>query len=246
MPIPRLPEAFVGARIVHISDLHCSPIVLERYLRQCVEHVNQQDADFVVMTGDFITGGTSYAKRVARILQGCQARVARLACLGNHDFGIYHPRGHGHMRQLAGYLSRRLFDAGVHVLRNEHAIFRRDGQAIQFVGVDDMWSATYNPQAAWAGAEHDLPTIWLSHNPDSAGELLSLGGNWVLSGHTHGSGFGESGFFDPLFPMENRHFKAGHYPLEAGHLYVNRGISYARRSLINKRPEITVFTLRPG
>ena len=244
MPLPALPPVFEGLRLVHISDLHASPIVLERYLRQCIEHVNDLAPDFVAITGDFVTGGTHYAKRIARILGGLEARIARVACLGNHDYGIVHPRGHGHMRQLPGYLSRRLFDAGVHVLRNQHAIFRRAGHAIQFVGLEDLWSGLYDARAAFAEAHPHMPTIALSHNPDSAPDLIARGAHWVLSGHTHGSAAGENPVRDAVFPVAQKHFFAGHYPLPAGHLYVNRGLSYARRLNLNKRPEITVFTLR--
>jgi len=244
MPLPGLSSAFEGARLVHISDLHCSPIVLERYLHEIISHVNEQRPDFVAITGDLITGGTLYAQRIGRILSALRPGIASVACLGNHDFGIYHPRGHGHMRQLPGYLSRRLFDAGVHVLRNAHAIFRRDGQAIQFVGVDDLWSGRYGPAGAFSEAEAGLPTIALSHNPDSAGELIGRGAHWVLSGHTHGNGAGRSRLRDAVFPVARKHLVGGHYPMGDGHLYVNRGLSYARRLHPNKRPEITVFTLR--
>ena len=167
MPLPNLGATLEGAKLVHISDLHCSPIVMEGYLRQIIHHINAENPDFVAITGDLVTGGTHYAKRVARLLGELKATEARVACLGNHDFGIYHPRGHGHMRQLPGYLSRRLFDAGVHTLRNQHAIFRRGPDAIQFVGVDDMWSDGYSPDAAFAEAPKGLPTIALAHNPDS-------------------------------------------------------------------------------
>ncbi len=244
MHLANLPAAFDGVRLIHISDLHCSPIVLERYLREVIRHVNEQEPDFVVITGDLITGGTLYARRVAGVLAGLKANDARVACLGNHDFGIYHPRGHGHMRQLSGYLSRRLFDAGVHTLRNQHAIFQRDGQAIQFVGVDDLWSGSYDPLAAFADARPDLPTIALIHNPDSADELLEMGADWVLSGHTHGNGAGRSRLRDAVFPVEKKELVGGHYSMPHGDLYVNRGLSYARRLWPNKRPEITVFTLR--
>jgi uncharacterized protein len=246
MPLPNLGDGLVGAKLVHISDMHCSPIVMEGYLRQIIRHINDEKPDFVAITGDFITGGTHYAKRVARLLSELKASGARLACLGNHDFGIYHPRGHGHMRQLPGYIARRLFDAGVHTLRNQHAIFRRGGDAIQFVGVDDMWSDDYSPDAAFAEAEKGVPTVALAHNPDSAHHMIALGAHWVLSGHTHGNAAGVSRLRDAVFPVEKKHYHAGCYDIDGGHLYVNRGLSYARRLQLNKRPEVTVFTLRRG
>lgn len=243
MPLPNLPPPFEGKTLVHISDLHCSPMVLGRYLNQVLAHVAEEKPDFVAITGDLITGGTSYARRVAHILTRLPASIARVACLGNHDYGIYHPSGRGLMRQLPGYLSRRLFEAGIHVLRNQHAIFTLGGHAIQFVGVGDMWSDDYNPEAAFAEAHDDLPTIALAHNPDSAADMADRGAHWVLSGHTHGNCAGENRIRDAVFPVESKLFAGGYYPLDDAHLYVNRGLSYARRFNLNRRPEITVFTL---
>ena len=67
----------------------------------------------------------------------------------------------------------------------------------------------------------------------------------MLSGHTHGNAAGERRLRDAVFPVQKPHFAAGHYRLNGADLYVNRGLSYARRLPLNKRPEITVFTLRP-
>ncbi len=244
MALPHLPAEFEGHRLVQISDVHYSPIVLQRYLEECIAHINAEQPDFVALTGDFITGGSHYAARAARILSGIQARVACVACLGNHDYGILHPRGHGHMRHLPDFLSRRLEEVGIHVLRNRNTIFGSDGAGLQFVGLEDLWAEQYDAAAAFAGLRPGLATIALSHNPDTAGEVLDRGAHWVLSGHTHGNQLGESALTERVFPKEQKHFSAGHYRLENGDLYVNRGLSYARRISVNKRPEITIFTLR--
>lgn len=242
MPLPRLPHAFVGKKLVHISDLHCSPLVLGRYLKQLLDQVAAQEPDFLAVTGDLITGGTFYARRVAKLLGDLPVSVAKVACLGNHDYGIYLPSGRGRMRQLDGYLHRRLFEQGVHLLRNQHAIFKIGDDAIQFVGVEDLWSGQHNPDAAFAEA-HDLPTIGLAHNPDNAHELAARGASWVLAGHTHGNRMGDSALRDAVMQGESKLYAGGYYPLPNGRLYVNRGLSYARRLNLNRRPEITVFRL---
>lgn len=242
MPMRDLPAAMEGLKIVHVSDLHASPIVLERYLNECVALVNAQHPDFVVITGDFVTGGTRYAQQAARVCGRMNARYGRVACLGNHDYGRCHPKGHGHMRQLAGYLSRRLFEHGVHVLRNEHAVFRVEGEPIQFVGVEDLWTGLCDPESAMASAEVDVPTIGLSHNPDLAPKLWEMGVEWVLAGHTHGSRMVAT-FPASLLPSDNPDYVGGYYSNGQGHLYITRGLGYARRTNLNRRPEITTFTL---
>ncbi|NLF30169.1 MAG: hypothetical protein GX591_04685 [Planctomycetes bacterium] len=244
MPLEGLAEPFVGRKLVHISDLHCSPMVLTRYLRQLLERVAAEQPDVLVVTGDLITGGTAYARRVARLLAAVPARVARVACLGNHDYGIYHPSGRGHMRQLSGYLTDQLHSAGVHVLRNQSLILRVDDHALQLVGVEDAWSDRYDPEAAFAHARQGLPTIGLTHNPDGARDLARRGAHWILAGHTHGNKAGDNLLRDAVLPVESDVYAGGYYPLDDAHLYVNRGLSYARRLNLNRRPEITVFTLK--
>ncbi len=244
MPLPDLGEAFRGATLAHISDLHCSPIVRDRYLRQFVEAVNAMDVDFVAITGDFITGPRPYARRVARILRDLTPRVAVLACLGNHDYGICHPRGLGGSRVLAEVLSDELCHADIFVMMNEPRLFRRGDDTLQFVGVEDLWTPRYNPYLAFDMAHPHMPTVALCHNPDAAVELASYGADWVLAGHTHGTARAEHKISHLLLPGSYREFTAGEYSLGEGkYLYVNRGLGYARRLNINSRPEITLFTL---
>jgi hypothetical protein len=247
MPLPGLGDELVGATLAHISDLHCSPIVRERYLRHCVEAVNRLDVDFVAITGDFITGPRHYARCVARVLRELRCRTAVVACLGNHDYGICHPRGLGGARGLAEYISERLGHEDIFVMRNESRTFRVGGSAIQFVGVEDYWSGLYNPELAFETARPQRPStpvIALCHNPDAAQQVACLGASWVLSGHTHGMQTPNTLFHDIVLPTAFKHFVAGHYAIGSGrHLYVNRGLGYARRVNLNARPEITLFTL---
>ncbi|MFP3937424.1 MAG: metallophosphoesterase [Phycisphaerae bacterium] len=245
MPLKKLGKGFDGARLVHVSDLHCSPIVLERYLRQCVQRINALQPDFVVITGDFITGLKTYARRVARVLDNLHPKVATLACLGNHDYGILHPRGFGMNRGLAHYLAERLGHADIFVMLNESRRFQRDDSVIQFAGVEDFWSGRFDPAAAVEYTRSDRPLVGLCHNPDGATAFAARGADWVLSGHTHGTSADVRGVYDVLRPANHKHFYAGLYDLNGdGKLYVNRGLGYARRMNLNARPEITVFTLR--
>lgn len=243
MPLLGLGPEFAGTTIAHVSDLHCSPLVRKRYLHQCVDAINALSVDFVAITGDFITGSRLYACRVARILSGLRPRVATVACLGNHDYGIYHPRGIGGKPGLADYLVEELTHADVFVIRNETRVFRRGAGALQFAGVEDYWSPQFNPYLAFDSARADIPIIGLVHNPDAAMQVAHCGAQWVLAGHTHGSR--KSDLVNGLvIPSTQPLFVGGEYSLGVGRrLYVNRGLGYARRLSSNSRPEITVFTL---
>lgn len=245
MPLPGLGADLEGAKLVHISDPHCSPIVVERYLRECVHRINELEPDFVAVTGDFITGPKHYARRVARVLGDLRPRVATVACLGNHDYGVFHPTGIGGIRGLSQYLAEQLGHADIFVMMNESRVFSLGESTLQFVGVEDYWTRYYNPRLAFEMAVPDLPTIGLVHNPDAAMAMARYGAHYMLSGHTHGSSYGQMPLGDAVLPTANKHFVCGHYALGGDrHLYVNRGLGYGRRINLNARPEVTLFTLR--
>jgi len=246
MPLPNLGADLEGATLAHISDLHCSPIVLERYLRQCVEKINEMGVDFVAITGDFITGPRQYGRRIARVLKHLAPRIATVACLGNHDYGIFHPGGLGGMRGLGDYMAEQLSRADIFVMLNEVRTFRRGDSSIQFVGLEDYWSGRFDPDLAFDMACRRTPTVALVHNPDGAPRAADFGAAWVLSGHTHGSGMPRRKWANAVLPTHHKQFSAGHYELANGsNLYVNRGLSYGRRqSILNARPEVTLFVLR--
>jgi len=245
MPLPALGDEFEGTTLAHVSDLHCSLIVRERYLRQCVRLINSMSVDFVAITGDFITGPRHYARRIAGILSGLSPRVAVVACLGNHDYGVFHPKGLGGIRGLAGYVAEQLARADIFVMLNESRVFRRGESALQFVGAEDYWTAHFNPELAFETVDAHLPTIGLVHNPDGAVSMARYGADWVLAGHTHGMSFRDTRLADAVFPVDHKQFTAGRYPLSDDKcLYVSRGLGYGRRRRLNARPEIALFTLR--
>lgn len=252
MPLPGLGSGFDGATIAHISDLHRSPIVLEKYLRRCIEKINSMEVDFVAITGDFITGSRFYARRVSRTLRHLHPKVATVACLGNHDYGVFYPHGKDRprprkngRRNLADYLAAYLCNEDIFVMLNESRTFNRGGSTLQFVGLEDYWSNRYDPRLAFEMAKIGVPTIALCHNPDAAAEVAEFGAHWVLAGHTHGTDTQTKLIHRALIPSASRHLVAGQYELgEDRFLYVNRGLAYRTRTQLNSRPEITVFTLK--
>jgi predicted MPP superfamily phosphohydrolase len=247
MPLRGLGKAFQGATVVHISDMHLSPIVRERYLLHFVNVINRLEPDFVAITGDFVTGPVHYARRVPRVIRQLRPRIATLACLGNHDYGCWSPNGLWGKPGLAASLAGYLQDANVTLLTNQWHVFRRDGAMLQFVGVEDIWSDRCDPMLAFDGADIAYPTVGLAHNPDIAPGLAALGAQWVLAGHTHGKDTRSGRLRNKAVPTTHRHFVGGEYRLNEGaFLYVNRGIGYSQRLRFHQRPEITLFTLVPA
>jgi uncharacterized protein len=245
MPMHRLDKVFHGMKIVQISDLHFSPVVWRRYLEQHVHWVNELEPDLVVVTGDLITGGYSYANRVARILNKIQSAYGVLCTFGNHDYSMFGKHQPIEGRRRADHLERVLVDEGLIVLRNQAMHMRMPGakRPLVLVGLDDEWSGQIDPKRAWSDVDAGDPIICLNHNPANCLELMPYAWQWMLSGHTHGRAIATSKLGKRLFGKRFRHFTHGYYSVNGRHLYVNRGLSYGQRSKHWCRPEITVFKL---
>lgn len=244
MQLTGLSRDFVGAKVAHIADLHLGPAVREGYLRQFVELINAEGVDFVAIAGDLITGGKDVARKVAGILENLKPKVATMAAMGNHDYGLWHPKGLGAMPGVGEYLIDCLDDRGILASQNACHKFSKGGSTLQFLTIDEFWRPTYNPRAVFEQADRNIPTVALVHNPDAAVDLATLGAQWILAGHTHGIPTPKTRFHKLVFPADYPEFYAGYYPLGGdSHLYVNRGLGHSCRWNRDQKPEITIFTL---
>lgn len=245
MPLQNLDPAYVGMKIVQISDLHYSPVVWQRYLVQYLRWVNDLQPDLVVVTGDLITGGYRFAHRIATILSHLHAKHGVICTFGNHDYSIYGKNLSPEGCRRADYLEKCLKDRGLIVLRNEVLNLQREGAAkpLVIVGLDDEWSGHIDPDRAFKGVDPNQPIICLNHNPVNAKELLKYPWQWMLAGHTHGRQVATSRIGKKFYPHRFRHYTHGYYAVEGRHLYVNKGLSYGQRVLDWCRPEVTVFKL---
>lgn len=246
MPLANLGAGLDGAMLVHLSDLHLSPITSEKHLDRIIDLVNGLEPDFVAITGDFITASARhYARRAGDVVGRLRPKVATVGCLGNHDYGIWKPDFHAEVRGLADYLTGQLEAGGVGVLNNEVQTVVRDGARVHLVGVGDLWTTDYRPEAAFAHIDPADPIIALCHNPDAGRDLAAFGADFILAGHTHGTSIPDNRLGHFLFPAEHPDYISGQYRVGGDRqMYVNRGIGHARRVHPDHRPEVTIFTLR--
>lgn len=245
--MPYLDPAFQGFRIIQISDLHYSPMVWSEYLRQFVVWVNELRPDLVVVTGDLVTGGYHWSRKIAKILENLRSTHGTICTFGNHDYSLY-----GKSRVIEGlrradFLEKCLESRGLIVLRNEVLrIYHNQSESpLTVVGLDDEWSGNIDPEKAWKGVRSDEPILCLNHNPANADELLKYPWHLMLSGHTHGRQLATSRMGKRLYGHLTRRYTHGYYSVGGRHLYVNRGLSYGQRIKRWCRPEISVFRLMP-
>jgi uncharacterized protein len=256
MPLTGLDPALAGLRLVHLSDIHYSPVVFRRYLEQYVEIVNRLSPDLCVITGDLITGGYRYAARVAKILRRINAPLGVVCTFGNHDYSMWGKRSPKQAHKRGDYLEAAIEGEGVVVLRNEVYRVTPDSarqyhpeeapppstSALTLVGLDDEWTGKIDPRLAFSNVRPHEPTVCLNHNPVNARELLEFPWQWMLAGHTHGRQLGHKGWSKAILGTKRkRHFTHGYYALEGRHLYVNRGLAYGQRAHHWCKPEVTLF-----
>ena len=241
--IKRLGSRFRGKKIVHVSDLHCSRTVTGRYLKHCIDRINDLQPDIVVLTGDYITYDLRgrFTEKVVGLIGRINSRLGTYACLGNHDYGVDGMPGqprHGR----AELITEGLQDLGVTVLRNQSAVLEFAGQNLWLVGLGDLWAGDHFPEKAFADVDEDGAVITLTHNPESIEHLDDFNIDAVMSGHTHGIELqfaARTGW--PIWDKCDYH--SGLYNINGKKLYVNRGLGRHGKAFFNTRPEITVFNL---
>jgi uncharacterized protein len=168
----KLPDAFHGFSILHLSDLHCD--MSERAMQRVTKMVASMSYDICVLTGDF--RGQTYGPFEAALASFAQLRTAirgAIYCvLGNHDSIRMVPR---------------LETMGIRMLLNEADVVVRSGQSIHIAGIDDAhFYRADNIEKAAEGIPLDEFSILLSHTPEIYRQAAHAGFNLLLSGHTHG------------------------------------------------------------
>jgi predicted MPP superfamily phosphohydrolase len=168
----RLPRAFDGFTILHLSDLHAdmsarAMVNVSRLAAEC-------DYDLCVLTGDY--RGHTFGD-IGPSLSGLRhlreaIKTDVYAVLGNHDSILMVPD---------------LERMGVNVLLNENAAIERSGARIFLAGIDDAhFFRVDNIEKAIQGIPESAYSILLSHTPEIFRQAAHAGFELLLSGHTHG------------------------------------------------------------
>ncbi|MET0443608.1 MAG: metallophosphoesterase, partial [Pseudorhodoplanes sp.] len=230
----RLPAAFDGFTILHISDLHVD--LSEGALAHLLGFVGDLAYDICVLTGDY-RGKTfgPHDRSVAGVAELCaKLRGPVYGILGNHDTIRMAPA----MEAM-----------GVRMLFNECETLTRDDRSIYLAGVDDPhFYRTDDIAKAAAPIPHDAFSILLSHTPETYAEAAAHGFDLMLSGHTHGGQLClPGGVAIKLEAVLPRALGAGawHHEAMAGYTSVGVGTSLLPVRL-NCPPEVTLHRLRRG
>lgn len=236
----KLGSKFCGLKIVHVSDLHISKLNIE-LLDEVLEKINSLKADIVVITGDFICNGGSCMVELKHFLKQLDAKIAKYACMGNHDYSD---------DDCGLRVEKVLKDCDFRLLRNCRDEVFFNYSPIGFAGLDDVQLGTVDFEKTSIERED----IVLSHNPIAFAAAARYSPLMMLAGHTHG-GHIKCDFLrficNNLLKLD---YLEGFYRKDESLLYVNRGIGdvvfkpkiFNRELTIpvprfNSSSEITVF-----
>ncbi len=160
-----------GLKVVFASDFHYKPYETKR-LKRDVKKINEQNADIILLGGDFVNGhkrGQSLdIEIIAKEFGNLKSKYGTFAVLGNHDCW-----------QDAAKAEEELSKNGITVLKNSN---KKAGN-VYIAGVEDL--QTQNPDVEKALKGTSSPVILLTHTPDII-EDIPLTVNLTLAGHLHG------------------------------------------------------------
>src|SRR5205085_292142 len=114
--------------------------------------------------------------------------------------------------------------AGVTLLHNRAERVDVNGKRFQFVGVGDLWAQELDAEKAFRETEQGMPTILLSHNPDSKTVVADFNWNLMLSGHTHGGQCKIPLLGTPFAPVVDKRYVAGLKPWRDRWIHVTKGV----------------------
>ncbi len=242
MPVP-LRVKGGPLRVLHLSDFHLSPVVSLAFIAESIALGLAEKPDLILVTGDFLTGRLENIAPYAATLARLPAAAPTFACLGNHDGGIWA----GSRSGLASIVevSRLLRRAGIPCLVNTHAEITLREQALQLIGLGDLWSGMCEPAKAFAQipARGDALRLVLNHNPDAKAQLRPYDWDLMLAGHTHGGQIRIPLLGAPFAPVEDKRYIEGLHRWENRWLYITRGVGNLHGVRFNCRPEVSLLLI---
>ncbi|MDE5690970.1 MAG: metallophosphoesterase [Alistipes sp.] len=254
----RLPAAFDGLRIVHLSDLHLGVLLRPASeLQRLVDSVNRLNPDLILFTGDLVNiRSTELNDTTMKALQRFQAPVYSVT--GNHDVGSYikDTLALSPARSLAQVIERQE-QMGWRVLQDTTLYLHRAGDSISLTGISFdpslRWlrhsSELSSPAVgtAYENVPEELFNITAVHLPQLWEQIAEAGyGDLTLAGHTHSMQMKIKLFGRQWSPAAWLYPRwSGRYDNEGKTLYINDGVGSVGYPLrLGARPEITLITLR--
>lgn len=171
-------ENLPNMKIAVVADFHLRPWKEESWVQKVVDQLQQEEFDFVVIPGDFLSGSAKKYADFFRPLKQIQKPVYFV--LGNHDYKL----NRKWRREGAELLRNKLRQFELLELKNSADFLEK--QKTWLIGVEDNYFGFDDLELAQKDVPKNSPKILLAHSPDivdkfQEDESLDL----IISGHTH-------------------------------------------------------------
>jgi predicted MPP superfamily phosphohydrolase len=230
--LPRLPAAWDGLTVLHLSDIHLCGVPDRDYFRFVMDRCAAWEPDLVALTGDLVDSWHHH-RWLLPLLGRLRWRVAALAILGNHDYYFDPP-----------LLRRRLQRIGMHYLGNGWRQLEVRGEPLVAIGHEGPW---FRPGPGLTDCPPEPFRLCLSHTPDNIAWARRQRIDLMLSGHVHGGQIRLPLVGSVLVPSRyGRRYDCGTFDEPPTLLHVSRGLSGEHPLRFGCKPEATLLTLCRG
>ncbi|MEZ6148368.1 MAG: metallophosphoesterase, partial [Planctomycetaceae bacterium] len=232
LALARLPLAWQGLRILHLSDWHLLPTIESEYFEAVANLVCDEPVDLVVFTGDLIDD-MACIEWLPSTLGQLDAPLGRYFILGNHDW----VQGAEAIRELVSSHGWRSVGSTVETI--EHL-----GHRMAIAGDETPWLGSRPKIEQTSDVDFRL---LLSHTPDHFRWAQQREVDLMLSGHNHG-GQVVLPVVGPVYSPSSQgvRYAAGTFEQSSTVMHVSRGLAGRHPLRWRCRPEVTRLILERG
>lgn len=240
----RVPEAFDGYRIAHVSDLHNTEMGKEN--EKLLTMLREAAPDMIAITGDLVDCRRTDIEVALQFTAAAMEIAPCYYVTGNHE------------ARISEYdeLKERLTKQGVIVLEDASVELELSGEKMVVIGVndpafptDDLYGDSETVMKkklqALSGNIEEF-TILLSHRPELFKSYADSNIDLVLSGHAHGGQFRLPFVGGLMVPNQGffPEYDAGLFTEGMTTMLVSRGIGNSAFPFrFNNRPEVILVEL---
>lgn len=228
-----VPEAFDGFRIAFISDFHYKSLFKEKELASLVRLLIAEQADVLLMGGDY-QEGCEYVPELFAALSQVKTPMGTYGVMGNNDYERCHD---DIVREMQRY--------GMRVLEHRVDTLKREGQQILIAGVRNPFDLKQNAKSPTLDLSPEDFVILLVHTPDYVEDVSVANTDLALAGHTHGGQVCIFGYA-PIIPSHygSRFLTGLKYNTANIPMIVTNGLGTSNRNIrIGAPTEVVVITL---
>lgn len=230
-----IPDAFIGKKIIFISDIHHGPYFSIQRVEKLVKRINNLKPDIILLGGDYVHREAEYITPLFDEFKKLEATYGVYGVLGNHD----------HWEDAT--LTRKLMHRnGIQICDNMSYWVSIGNDSIKIGGVGDLWEDKQNLSKTTSDVKPSDYCILISHSPDYIETMSSDCVDLVVAGHTHGGQVSLFGLWAPIVPSKyGQKYRYGLKTFEHTQTYITSGVGTITPPLrFFCRPEIVVFEFK--